>query len=198
MSVLSFLFAPIQLLISNTISNEASAEQSREMEHTAHGKQLSEFTTWTGNLGHHWLDLGNWSNGLPSANHHAYIPQQPIGNHFPIVTNHCQIDYTIRNEGVICNEGEFNILKDGFLQNYGVLENGENAKLVNYGNLINHGTLVNHGYLENQHVLVNGQVIKNEGSILGENQIVQLDEVYASGILENANENIFQTNRVSS
>ncbi len=194
---MSFLSGPINNLLKGFQTTAQPLEETARLEMLGKDHQVS-FTTWTGQQGHHWFDLGNWSNGLPAANHHAYIPQEPVGNRFPIFSGHCQIDYTIKNEGVISIDGELSILDKGLFQNEVVLENSAAARLHNYGNLTNKGTIVNTGFIENHHVLVNGHIIENKGSILGENQIIQLDELYQAGILDSANEALLNNTAVFS
>ncbi|MEM9822905.1 MAG: hypothetical protein AAF985_17630 [Bacteroidota bacterium] len=154
--------------------NARTSDSSEETEATTGG-----FTVWTGLQGQHWLDLANWTKGLPSQENHAFIPRQPEGHHFPVISTHCEINFTLKNEGLLIIQGQLIIMEDGFLQNDGLVDNAEGGRINNFGRINNYGTLINQGFIDNQHVLINGNTIENQGSILGENQIIDLQHLEA-------------------
>ena len=91
---------------------------------------MNNMTSWTGNNGNNWFDPGNWTMGLPSTNLHGYIPENPKGDCFPVVFDKLCIDFTLKNDGKIENEGLIAIKENGILQNNGILENQETAAIV--------------------------------------------------------------------
>jgi len=177
MKVLSFFSNPSNYFNFST-ANEAQNSEDPENTHSAEVPiSTGSYTVWTGQQGSHWLNLGNWTKGLPSPNNHAFIPQQPSGHHFPVISTHCEINFTLKNEGILINEGRLIVLEAGFIQNDGLIDNAEGARLDNFGRFNNHGTFLNQGLIDNQHVLINGSIIDNQGSILGENQIIDLQNL---------------------
>ena len=136
-----------------------------------------KYTEWTGEIDHNWHDVANWSDGLPFRYLHAFIPRVPIGNHFPEITETCQIDFTIKNEGIISTQDKAEITVHGLLQNHGILTIEKNAKLTNHGKLINHGTLRNAGHLNSQNIFCNLHIIENSGTITNESRILQLSSL---------------------
>ncbi len=139
-----------------------------------------KYTEWTGKTDHNWHDAANWSNGLPFRYLHAFIPRVPQGNHFPQITEACQIDFTVKNEGIISNQNKVDLTEHGLLQNYGIFKIEEESELNNRGRLINHGTLKNAGHLNSQHIFCNLKTIKNTGTITNESHILHLSALLKS------------------
>jgi len=133
-----------------------------------------KYTEWTGKKDGNWENEENWSDGLPFRYQHAYIPRVPRGNNFPVITEATQIDFTIKNEGVLTNHCRTEITKIGLLQNNGILDNHADAQLVNNGKLVNQGCIQNNGLINQRNVLCNLHKIINNGTIAGENRIFQL------------------------
>jgi len=136
-----------------------------------------KYTEWTGEKDHNWHEAANWSNGLPFRYLHAYIPRVPKGNHFPQINDNCKIDFTIKNEGIISNQGQANISIHGLMQNFGILKIEKKGILNNQGKLINHGTLRNEGQFHSQNIFCNLNTIENNGTITNESRILQLSEL---------------------
>lgn len=141
-----------------------------------------KYTEWTGKKDHNWHEAANWSNGLPFRYLHAFIPRVPKGNHFPRITDICKIDFTIKNQGIISNQGFADITRHGLLQNFGILKIEKQGELNNRGKLINHGTLRNEGHLHSQNIFCNLKTIENNGTITNESRILQLSALLKSEV----------------
>ena len=149
-----------------------------------------KYTEWTGQIDDNWHNADNWSDGLPFRYLHAFIPRVPRGNHFPQIAEACQIEFTIKNEGIIANREKVEVTKNGLLQNFGILKIEEKGELHNRGKLINHGTLRNAGKINSQNIFCNLHIIENTGIITKESRILQLSnlinsEINPLSILEN-------------
>lgn len=136
-----------------------------------------KYTEWTGKKDHNWHDATNWSNGLPFRYLHAFIPRVPLGNHFPQISDTCKIDFTVKNEGIISNNGNAEITAHGLMQNYGIFKIEKKGLLSNLGKLINHGTLRNEGQIISKSIFCNLNSIENNGTISNESRILQLSEL---------------------
>jgi hypothetical protein len=146
---------------------------------------MNSMTSWTGKNGKNWFDPENWTHGVPSKNVHAYIPVNPAGKHFPLITDKLCIDFTLKNDGKIENEGLMVIKENGIFQNDGFIENLETGTFVNSGNIINTGEIINSGTFENNKIFTNGGILHNEGLIENENTIVNLGNWLNTGMIEN-------------
>ena len=181
MKALSFFANPLNLFISRMAEISAKATADSLTDQAINSEKTLSQTNWTGTRDRNWLHAENWSNGLPTSQNHAYIPLSPTGGQFPMITEDCLIDFTIKNDGVITNKGNISITAKGLLQNYGIFENVTRGHILNCGNMVNCGTMVNTGNIENKHVMANGNVIENSGTITNEQQIVDLKKLYQSG-----------------
>ena len=141
-----------------------------------------KYTEWTGKKDHNWHEPANWSNGLPFRYLHAFIPRVPKGNHFPQISEACKITFTVKNEGIISNQGPIEITRHGLMQNHGILKIEKKGTLNNFGKLINHGTLRNEGHLNSQSIFCNLNMIENNGTITKESRILQLSELLKSEV----------------
>ncbi len=191
MKALNLLVSPFTLLITRVAGflseNEISSTSlSEKMDHK--GLNPLVLTVWTGENGQDWHDAANWSNGLPEEGKHAYIPTYPKGDQFPVITQYCIVDFTIKNDGMIKNMGEVKILSDGLFQNYGIFENKNDAKFINKGNCFNAGALINTGYIDNQHIFSNGKMIENGGTFLGEDRVINTNNINKEGFIDGPNQ----------
>ena len=150
MKALNLLVSPLTLLITrvagflseNEITSDVTDSRTEKT-----GLNPIVLTVWTGEEGTDWHNAANWTNGLPTEGKHAYIPTYPKGDQFPVITEECMIDFTIKNDGMIKNNGELTIMPNGLFQNYGILENKIDSKLINKGNCFNAGAIINTGYM---------------------------------------------------
>ena len=133
-----------------------------------------KYTEWTGKINENWENEENWSDGLPFRYLHAFIPRVPIGNHFPSISEDTQIDFTIKNEGVLVNHCRTEITSIGLIQNNGILDNLTDAQLVNNGKLVNQGSIQNDGLINQLNLFCNLHKIINNGVIDEQRNIFQL------------------------
>lgn len=146
---------------------------------------MNSMTSWTGKISNNWFDPQNWTKGVPSTNLHAYVPSKPEGAHFPFILEKLIIDFTIKNDGKIENEGLIALKENGILQNVGCIENHATGTLVNSGNFINTGEILNAGTLDNNKIFTNGGTLHNEGLFENENTFVNLGNLLNTGIVDN-------------
>lgn len=171
MGQLAFLYTSI-----NVVKRKLFSKSTLVNDHLKVNSTL-KYTEWTGKKDHNWHEPANWSNGLPFRYLHAFIPRVPRGNHFPQIIDPCQINFTVKNEGIISNQGQIEITGHGLMQNHGILKIEKKGVLNNYGKLINHGTLRNEGHLNSQSLFCNLKAIENNGTITKESRILQLSEL---------------------
>ena len=146
---------------------------------------MNSMTSWTGKNGKKWSDPENWTKGVPSKNLHAYIPAAPEGDCFPLVVNKLRIDFTVKNDGSIENEGFIVVKENGILQNDGTIENHATGTFVNSGNTFSAGEFINSGTLDNHKIFTNSGTLHNDGLIENENTFVNLGECLNTGIIDN-------------
>ncbi len=146
---------------------------------------MISMTSWTGNIGKNWFDSENWSEGIPSTNLHAHIPSNPESGNFPSILNKLSIDFTVKNDGKIENEGFIVVKENGILQNEGEIENQATGTFVNSGNIINTGEFINSGTMDNNKVFTNSGSLHNEGLFENENMFVNLGTFMNTGIVDN-------------
>jgi len=146
---------------------------------------MNSMTNWTGKSGKNWFDPLNWSHGVPSKDLHAYIPVNPEGECFPLVSDKLCVDFTLKNDGKIEIEGLMVIKESGIFQNDGFIENLETGTFVNSGNIINIGEFINSGTLDNNKIFTNSGTFHNEGLIENENTIVNLGTWLNTGMIDN-------------
>lgn len=190
MKALNLLVSPFTLLITRVASFLAENEMPSEAMVNRKEKTALEplvLTVWTGEEGTDWHHAANWTNGLPAQNKHAYIPTYPKGDQFPIITQRCLVDFTIKNDGMIKNEGKVTILANGLFQNYGILENKSDSKFINQGNCFNAGAIINTGYMDNQNIFSNGKMIENGGTFLGEDRVINTNNINKEGFIDGQN-----------
>ena len=113
---------------------------------------MATWTTWNGNKSNKWSDQDNWSKGLPSKGVHALIPAAPEGGYSPKIVNSATIDFTLKNNGSLKNEGLLTVEKEGIIQNDGNFINGPKGTIINKGIVINNGAFSDQGKLNNEKV----------------------------------------------
>ncbi len=146
---------------------------------------MNSMTSWTGKNGKNWFDPENWSEGVPSKELHAYIPVNPSGKYFPLISDKLSIDFTLKNDGKIEIEGFFVVKENGILQNDGFIENLETGTLVNSGNIMNTGEIINSGTFDNHKIFTNSGTLHNDGLIENENTFVNLGNWLNTGTIDN-------------
>jgi len=146
---------------------------------------MISMTSWTGKNNTNWFDSGNWTEGVPSANLHAHIPSNPESERFPNVLDKLSIDFTIKNDGKIENEGFIVLKENGILQNEGEIENHATGTFVNSGNIFNAGEIINSGTFDNNKIFTNSGSLHNEGLIENENIFVNLGNLINTGMIDN-------------
>ncbi len=171
MGQLAFLYTSINVIKRKIFNKSPMANDHLKVNSTL------KYTEWTGKKDHNWHEPANWSNGLPFRYLHAFIPRVPRGNHFPQINDDCKINFTVKNQGIISNEGSTEITKHGLMQNHGILKIEKKGTLSNFGKLINHGTLRNEGHINSQSIFCNLNAIVNNGTITKESRILQLSEL---------------------
>ena len=191
MKALNLLVSPLTLLITrvagflseNEITSDITDSRTEKT-----GLNPIVLTVWTGDEGTDWHNAANWTNGLPTEGKHAYIPTYPKGDQFPVITEECMIDFTIKNDGMIKNNGELTIMPNGLFQNYGILENKIDSKLINKGNCFNAGAIINTGYMDNQNIFSNRKMIEKGGSFLGEERVINTNNINKEGLIDGQNQ----------
>ena len=113
---------------------------------------MSNWTTWTGNKNFDWNQEENWSQGIPGKGRHAIIPAAPTGGDYPRITGQITIEFTLKNNGIIDNEGSMLIKQEGIIQNDGQFINREGATISNRGIVMNNGRFINEGTLHNSRI----------------------------------------------
>ena len=142
-------------------------------------------TSWTGKNGKNWFDPKNWTHGVPSIDLHAHIPVNPKGKHFPLISDKLCINFTLKNDGEIENEG-FMVVKDnGLFQNDGTFQNQDIGTFVNSGNVFNRGEIINSGTLDNNKIFTNSGTLHNEGLIQNEHTFINLGNWLNTGMIDN-------------
>lgn len=141
-------------------------------------------TTWLGKENTDWHCPDNWTNGIPTAFNHAFIPATTNDNNFPILTTNLAIDFTLKNEGIITIENTTEILEIGLIQNEGIIEIANIGTLINNGKFVNLGTITNEGTIHNQKIIVNEGVLNNDGVIDNEDSIVNMKDLFNNGFID--------------
>lgn len=142
-------------------------------------------TTWLGKASSSWLDVSNWSKGIPSIGVHAYIPDNSTTLFHPIISSNLKMNFTLKNDGRVEIDAELYIQKNGIFQNYGLTKVSDIGTLNNEGNVINFGEWVNEGTCDNKRIFTNHYRMFNEGLFDNENTFVNIGTFVNTGVIDN-------------